>query len=39
MKEFTQINGDGQFVLYINDRSVQNISFNSTNKESIAFDF
>ena len=39
MKEFTQINGQGQFVLYLNGRSVQSISFDSENKEAIAFDF
>ncbi len=39
MKEFAQINGDGNFVLYLNGKSVQSISFNSRNKEAITFDF
>ena len=39
MKEFTQINGNGNFVLYLNGIKVQSIAFNSTNREAIQFDF
>ena len=39
MNDFTQINGNGNFVLYLNGINVQSISFNSTNREAIQFDF
>ena len=39
MKDFTQINGNGNFVLYLNGISVQSIAFNSTSREAIQFDF
>ncbi len=39
MKNFTEINGDGMFVLRLNNQKVQTIKFNSTNREVIQFDF
>jgi hypothetical protein len=39
MKNFTEINGDGKFVLRLNGQKVQSIKFNSTMRESIQFDF
>jgi alpha-2-macroglobulin-like protein len=39
MKNFTEINGDGNFVLRLNNQKVQTIKFNSTYREAIQFDF
>jgi hypothetical protein len=39
MKNFTEINGDGKFVLRLNNQQVQTIKFNSTYREVIQFDF
>ena len=39
MKNFTEINGDGKFVLRLNNQKVQTIKFNSTYREAIQFDF
>ena len=39
MKNFTEINGDGKFVLRLNGQKVQTIKFNSTYRENIQFDF
>lgn len=39
MKNFTEINGDGKFVLRLNNQKVQTIKFNSSYREVIQFDF
>lgn len=39
MKNFTEINGDGIFVLRLNGQKVQSIKFNSTYRDTIQFDF
>ena len=38
MESFVEINGRGDFVLYIGDDEVERISFNRDSKEAIKFD-
>ena len=39
MKNFTEINGNGKFVLRLNNQKVQTIQFNSSYRDVIQFDF
>mmetsp|Transcript_19520 Transcript_19520/g.14215 ORF Transcript_19520/g.14215 Transcript_19520/m.14215 type:complete len:127 (-) Transcript_19520:14-394(-) len=38
MNNFVSINGEGDFVLYINDKEVERISFSEESREAIKFD-
>jgi len=38
MNNFVAINGEGDFVLYINDEEVQRVAFTPEKKDAITFD-